>query len=272
MKLKTLNLFILCIIICLTTLASTNFLIESILIQPSSGSSNFEIEIIDYATGGDVNKNSRIFSFMPKNNLTNQIISKSKNGTPLITMGSGEPKVMIIAGVHGEELPSQIAAIMLINNLKDKKLKGTVYIIPFTIPAATELCTRDYCGIDPNRAAETPGTPTWVLLNFALTHKIKYAADFHSTQPGGNPGKKVVMSSKDILYESFSIADFMSRETGSEITCHSVNPGALKNVFNSNGIPSVSAEVISCHGEADLKSINESYEQMISFLKYSGIL
>ena len=56
-------------------------------------------------------------------------------GTPIITIGNGsEPKVMIIAGVHGNELPAQIAAIKMVNYLKNRDVNGTVYIIPVVCP------------------------------------------------------------------------------------------------------------------------------------------
>lgn len=231
-----------------------------------------QIGIINTVTGGDITKNTEIANNAPKTDITKQITSEAKKGTPIIKLGDGDPKIMIIAGVHGEELPPQIAALMLISELQGKKLKGTIYIVPFAIPKSSEKNIRDFNNIDPNRAADVPGSPGNVLLNFAQQKNVKYVGEFHSTQPGGEPGKKVVMCSKETSYESFKIAEFMRTVTKSDIFLNSKNPGALKNVFNSAGIPTVTSEVVAAHGTVNIQQIQESHDQMISFINYSKIL
>ena len=51
----------------------------------------------------------------------------------MIKIGDMHPKIMIIAGVHGNELPPQIAALWLAEELWGGNINGTVYIIPFAI-------------------------------------------------------------------------------------------------------------------------------------------
>ncbi|MBI5679857.1 MAG: succinylglutamate desuccinylase/aspartoacylase family protein [Methanobacterium sp.] len=231
-----------------------------------------QIEVINTATGGNINKNAEITNNAPKTELTQQIISEAKKGTPMIKLGEGDPKIMIIAGVHGEELSPQIAALILINELQGKKLKGTIYIVPFAIPKSSEKNTRDFNNIDPNRAADIPGSPGNVLLAVAQQKNVKFVGEFHSTQPGGEPGKKVVMCSKETSYESFKIAEFMRTATKSDIFLNSKNPGAVKNVFNSAGIPTVTSEVVAAHGTVNPQQVQESHDQMMAFINYSKIL
>jgi uncharacterized protein len=89
----------------------------------------------DSFTGGNISKNSILEKYIPNTDLTDKIICIGKFGTPMIIIGNGsEPKVMIVAGVHGNELPAQIAAIEMINYLKNKNITGTVYIIPVVSP------------------------------------------------------------------------------------------------------------------------------------------
>ena len=49
-------------------------------------------------------------------------------------------------------------------------------------------------------------------------------------------------------------------------------PGALEDVSNLRGIPAVTCEVISTHGTLNLSKVNNSFNQMIAFLKYFKIL
>jgi predicted deacylase len=89
----------------------------------------------DSFTGGYISKNIILEKYIPNTDLTDKIISIGKFGTPMITIGNGsQPKVMLITGVHGNELPAQIAAIEMINYLKNKNINGTVYIIPVVSP------------------------------------------------------------------------------------------------------------------------------------------
>ena len=40
-------------------------------------------------------------------------------------------RLMIVSGIHGNELAPQVASLKLIDVLLKLKLRGTVYIIPF---------------------------------------------------------------------------------------------------------------------------------------------
>ncbi|MBI5679858.1 MAG: succinylglutamate desuccinylase/aspartoacylase family protein [Methanobacterium sp.] len=262
------NLIIFCFLIILAVL--TILLTTGIL--DLKGIPSPEIEVINNSASGDITKNTLIMENIPKTELNIEIIKKANYGAPIIKLGEGNPKVMIIAGVHGEELPPQIASLKLINDLKDKKLKGTIYIIPFAVPESTEKNIRDFQNKDPNRETNSPNSPTNVVLQFAKDNNINYVGDFHSTRPDGVPGKKVVMCSKEINYESFKLAEFISQKTNSDIFLKPENEGTVNLVFNSNGIPTISAEVVSQHGQVNLKDVDASYDQMYSLLIYSRVL
>jgi hypothetical protein len=80
-------------------------------------------------TGGNVSENYYIKNYISNTSSTQGIVYLSRFGTPMIRLSNGsEPKVMIVAGVHGNELPAQIAAIKMINYLKNRNINGTVYI------------------------------------------------------------------------------------------------------------------------------------------------
>ena len=98
----------------------------------------YKITVYKWKSGADVKKNKRIKSNIPNSAVVKKIVKLAKKGTPLIKFKGGNgKKVFITAGVHGSELPSQIAAMRLIKYLTTHPIKGTVYIMPFINPKAT---------------------------------------------------------------------------------------------------------------------------------------
>lgn len=258
--------------------ASLNAWTGPVISSPTNGTTNTpKMEIIVSGTGGDVTRNSYIKNNIPSSQITSQVVSLAKSGTPMVTFGNGTgPKVMIIAGVHGNELPAQIAAVKMINYLNGKSIKGTVYIIPFVAPSSTAQNTRLWNGKNLNSVANVAGTPTNQIINKAKGLKINDLGDFHSTQPGGVPGKNSVLCTKSPTYESYNIAKYISSQTGSSLIVYSKAgaeyPGAVEDVSNLAGIPAVTCEVLSSHGVVASGSVDKSYNQMISLLKYKNIL
>lgn len=242
-----------------------------------AAASTVNMGVIAGGTGGDVTKNPRIKNNMPKTRLTNQVVALAKKGTPMVTFGDGAgPRVMIVAGVHGNELPSQIAALKLINYLNGKSIKGTVYIVPFVAPSSTAKNTRFWNGKNLNSIAHKSGTPTNKILNLEKRLKVNILGDFHSTKPGGYPGKKSVFCSKSPTYESYNVASYISKTTGSKLLAYQKSGtdyhGALEDTTNIAGIPAVTCEVLSPHGKVASGSVTHSYNQMLALLKYKGII
>ncbi len=246
-------------------------------VQAVQSTSTVKMKVIISGTGGTVTNNYYVKKNIPKSQLTSQILTLSKKGTPIIRVGNGSgPKVMIVAGVHGNELPSQIAALKLANYLKSRSIKGTVYIVPFVVPSNTAKNVRYWKGKNLNSVTNVAGTPTNKILKLAKKLNVTVLGDFHSTKPGGDPGKMSVFSTKHPTYQSYSIAKYISKKTGSSLIAYNQAgaeyPGALEDASNLAGIPSVTCEVLSPHGTVKSGSVTGSYNQMIALLKYKKII
>jgi len=236
-----------------------------------------KMEVIVTGTGGDVTRNSYIKNNVPSSQITSQVYSLAKLGTPMVTFGNGTgPKVMIIAGVHGNELPAQIAAMKMINYLNGKSIKGTVYIIPFAAPSSTAQNIRLWNGKNLNSVANIAGTPSNQIINKAKVLQVNALGDFHSTQPGGFPGENSVFCTKSPTYESYNIARYVSSQTGSALIVYNQAgaeyPGAVEDVTNLARIPAITGEVLSSHGVVASGSVDKSYSQMMAFLRYKAIV
>ena len=235
-----------------------------------------DITIIDPETGGNIEKNQILQRHLSKDMITESLIKAAKKGTPLFRMGSGFPKVLLTAGVHGNELPPQAAISWLLNELEKKKMAGTVYIIPFAIPYATMTNSRRFQGWDMNRKALEEGTISYQIITITQTKKIDAVADFHSTQSQSNPGIESVFCSKKPCNESFKIATYITRQTSSKIISQekagTLYGGALEDELNLSGIPAVTCEVVSQNGKIDPSSLMRSYLQMQAFLEYFNII
>ena len=245
--------------------------VEKALIVPSVY--KLQIDIINKFSAGDITKNRLLMQHIPHTSLTNQLLLAAKKGTPIVTFGKrNRSGILILAGVHGNEFPPQIAAVKLIHKLAVEELNVTVRIIPFAIPFSTEKNLRSWKGQDPNRTADLYGTPTNNILAYSKRKDVKYLGDFHSTRPGGYPGKLSVLCSEIPCLLSFQMADFIEKETRSTLLSFtkagSIYPGALEDVFNLAGIPAVTGESMSPHGTVLPGSIDASLEQMQAFLKF----
>ncbi len=148
--------------------------------------------LFDKNVGGDVTKNSEINRYIPKTTFAKTIFRLLKSGSLILKFGDGNgPKVMISAGIHGNETEANIAIMKYLEFIKDKTIHGTLYVIPFDIPIDTAQNTRFYKGQDPNRIANIPGTPGWNIVHFAHINNINYLLDVHS---GGEVSSKGLLN------------------------------------------------------------------------------
>lgn len=156
---------------------------------------------------------------------------------------------------------------------KKKKIKGTIYIIPFLAPKATEKNQRYFKGMNLNSVANKKGTPTNNVVKFAQSNEITIVGDFHCTMPGGNPGKNIILGTKNPSSKSAKIAKAISKLTGFPYKLEKIAgisyPGALEDVLNLNYVPSVTCEVKTPHGKIASGSVSASFKQMRAFLKYA---
>jgi predicted deacylase len=75
------------------------------------------ITTISHETKGEIEKNIHLMEHVPESKILKELTNTARSGTPLLRIGYGFPKVMITAGIHGNELPPQVAAIRLIEKL-----------------------------------------------------------------------------------------------------------------------------------------------------------
>jgi len=235
-----------------------------------------DITIISKKTGGRVNENKNLMDNVPTGNVSARLIKAARYGTPMLKIGDISPKIMLTAGVHGNELPPQIAALWLAEELMKKDINGTIYIVPFAIPNATMKNSRRFKGFDMNRSASKEGSPSNKILKAADTFKIVSVADFHSTKPRSNPGIESVFCSKKPSPESLLIANYITTATSSKVICHknagSLYSGAIEDECNLNGIAAVTCEVVSENSEIRPGSPERSYLQMLSYINYFGLV
>lgn len=148
--------------------------------------------IFDKNVAGDVTKNNEINKYVPKTTFAKTIFRLEKSGSVILKFGNGiGPKVIISAGIHGNETEANIAIMKYLEFIKDKTIKGTLYVIPFDIPCDTALNTRFYHGQDPNRIANIQGTPGWNIVQFAHKNGLNYLLDVHS---GGGVSSKGLLN------------------------------------------------------------------------------
>jgi len=237
-----------------------------------------KLSVISYETGGKIEKNKSLLENIPKSQITAKLIHVSRFGTPILELGEGYPRVMIVAGIHGNELPPQIASVRLINELSNNKNEfgGSIYMIPFSIPYATMENSRRFKGFDMNRTASKGGFISNDIIRTIKMFGISAVADFHSTRPRSNPGVESVFCSKKPCYESFLIARHMTRETTSKLILYeeagSLYKGAVEDECNLAEIPAVTCEVVSESGEVNVGSPERSLLQIKSYLKYFNII
>ena len=236
---------------------------------------NLEMAYISNFSGGYISRNKAILESLDLNKLTQFILEKSVYGTPIFKMGSGGNKILILSGIHGNELPSQIAHVRLLNELADEDLEHTLYFIPFAAPKASMNNERTFNSIDLNRSAHIKGSLSNMVVQAVSDLGIGFVGDFHSTAFNANPGCESIFSSKSPTSESFLMANHISHNVGSEMISFDYAglsyKGAVEDVCNLNGVPAITCEVLCPFGNVASGSVEKSFSQMKSFLDYFGI-
>ena len=198
----------------------------------------------------------------------------------MVKIGSSSPKVMVISGIHGNEIPPQIATLHLIDKLinlhKRDELYGSVYVIPFSVPKSSMINSRFFNGVDLNRASNIEGSVTNKILAKIKELKIKSVGDFHSTAPNSMPGREGIFCTMEPTPESFHIGKYIADSIESELLFYNeagdAFKGAIEDECNMIGIPAVTCEVLSPNCVADKIAYKRSLEQMESYLTYFGII
>ncbi len=236
---------------------------------------NLEMSYISDFSGAYIARNKNLLNELNLNPLTQFILEKSVFGTPIYKLGSGGNRLLILSGIHGNELPPQIANVKLLNELIDENLNNTLYFIPFASPKSTMNNERTFNSIDLNRSAHINNSLSNLIIKAILDLKINFVGDFHSTARNANPGFESVFSSKSPTPESFLIANYISRDVGCDVISFdysgSTYKGAVEDVCNLKGIPAITAEVLCPFANVARGSVERSFAQMKSFLSYFGV-
>ncbi|MBO5966122.1 MAG: succinylglutamate desuccinylase/aspartoacylase family protein [Methanobrevibacter sp.] len=237
----------------------------------------YKITNYKWKSGANVLKNKRIKANVPNSALVRKIIKFAKSGTPVIKFKGGKGKVVFItAGCHGNEIPSQVAAMKLIKYLETHYINGTVYVMPFMNPKGTAANVRDYKGVHLNKKANKKGTISYKTVKLIKNFKCDAYGDFHATRPGGKPGKDLVFGTYKPTKKSATIAKYISKNAKVKYNIYKKAgveyPVALEDEVNLKGIPAVTCEVISPHGKIKKGSVSKSLLMMKTLLKYNKIL
>ena len=230
------------------------------------------MEYICDFSGAYISRNNYVLENLKINGLTQFILEKSVYGTPIFKLGNGGRKILILSGIHGNELPPQIANVQLINELIDLELNNTIYFIPFAAPKASMYNQRLFNSMDLNRSSHIKNSISNLIIQKIIDLKIDFVGDFHSTSYNSNPGFESVFASKSPTSESVNMAKHISQNVGSKIISFdiagSTYKGAVEDVCNLKGIPAVTCEVLSPFASVGEGSVLKSLSQMKSFINY----
>lgn len=232
--------------------------------------------ILKWGNKGDVSKIKLIRKNMPNNEWVKKAVKATKKGNPLLKFQGGKGKtVFLTAGVHGNELSSQVAVMKLIAKLSKKPIKGTVYIIPFVNIKAISHKVR-HTGVDYNRVANKAGTISNKIVKLVVKYNADAYGDFHTTQPGGVPGQNIVMGSKTPATKCSAMTKYIAKYAKVHKRIYKYAgqdyPGALADNVNKKGIPGVICEVMLPHNTVTAKTVKTSYNMMNALLKYNSVI
>ena len=227
-------------------------------------------------SGGYISANQVLYNKIPKNDIFKDLLNIAIKGTPLIKIGNSGPKVMIVAGIHGNELPPQLACLYLIDYLLSNEVNGTVYLIPFAAPNASMNNSRSFNGVDLNRSTLDEGSISNIIYNIVGSEDIEAVGDFHSTSLNSNPGRESVFSSSHPTKLSYEIGKYIASSVGCQLIIYDsagiLYNGALEDECNKIGIPAVTCDVVSPFGFMAPNSYKRSLLQMFKFLSFFNII
>ncbi|WP_178648611.1 succinylglutamate desuccinylase/aspartoacylase family protein [uncultured Methanobrevibacter sp.] len=239
------------------------------------GYDGLEYSYVSKESGGYISRNRNIFNYFHLNRLDQFVLECAVYGTPIFKLGSSGNKILILSGIHGNELSSQIACLKLLNEYVHKEINHTLYFIPFAAPYATMNNDRNYHYSDLNRSAHIKGSLSNRILECVKKLDIDFVGDFHTTALNSNPGCEAVFASKSPTAESYLISEFISKDTESHNIVFPVAgasyKGAIEDECNIMGIPAITGEVLSPFGAVGKGSVERSYNQMKSFSDYFGL-
>lgn len=231
------------------------------------------LKILKWGIKGDHIKIPLIRKNMPNNPWVKKAVAATKKGLPFLTFKGGKgKKVFITAGVHGNEIPAQVAVMRLIAYLSKKPIRGTVYIVPFVNIKAAYHQVR-LTNYDFNRVANVGGTVSNKIVNLIVKLKCDAYGDFHSTESPGDPGLNIILGFKNT--KSAKMTNYLAKACNVHKRFHytgGIHLWTLADWATYKGIPSVLCEVISKVSTVSKFNSALSYKMMNKFLKYNSII
>jgi uncharacterized protein len=229
----------------------------------------YKIKVFDSSIGGNVLNNTAISQNIPRTDFSTKIFQMTNHGSVILKFGNGKgPKVLISAGIHGNEPQANIAIMKYLEFIKNKHFNGTLYIIPFAIPEDTALNTRYYNGTDPNRIANIEGSPSWRIVEFAKKNGVNYFIDLHSGG-GVDSNGYIFINSESTNKEKKLVAYIVSKTNCSTGVDDADSPGMIRYSAHSYGINSITFET-----ERDnipvMDASNAEYKMIKAATKYLG--
>ncbi|WP_456482388.1 succinylglutamate desuccinylase/aspartoacylase family protein [Methanopyrus sp.] len=219
--------------------------------------------VYDWGSKGDVLKNPVLAQYAPHGPRSEVVYKYSVEGTVVFEFRGGlGPTVLLTAGVHGDEVWTVIALLRLLDALNPSSVTGTVYVIPAANPAGLEANSRLVNGVDPNRVADVPGSLTWHLVRFALSHKVKYWLDMHC-------GSGVPRQGALLTDEEDEFVNALARSSGFVPIVKSAPKGSIRSVARRFGIEDITLEV---PRDAGVPGIERAYRAALAFLRLTGAL
>ena len=167
---------------------------------------------ISFISKGYISRNKKIFSKIKLTRFTRFVLKSCVYGTPIFKFGSTGKKLLVLSGIHGNELPPQLACLQLLDEILEKDLNNTVYVIPFASPKSTMYNERTFNSRDLNRSSHIKNSLSNDIIQTILDLGIDSIGDFHSTSYNSNPGFEAVFASKKPSPESYLIAEHISRD------------------------------------------------------------
>ena len=236
---------------------------------------SYNINYFDKDVGGNVLNNSKISKNILNSPLSKKIVSMSKKGSVILKFGNEKgPKILLCAGIHGNEVAANLATLKFLEKIKNKKIKGTIYVIPFIIPKDTASNSRSWyysmkrCRVDPNRVANAPGTPGYKIVQFARKNNIKFVIDIHSGSGLVRHKKGLVFASKRIVSAAeTNWIKYIKKTLNPKISYTIPYKGSIQDCSQSNNINTITFEV-----EKDKCSVSHwakiEYNMIITACKY----
>ncbi|KXF82591.1 succinylglutamate desuccinylase/aspartoacylase family protein [Enterovibrio coralii] len=188
-------------------------------------------------------------------------------------------KIMITAGVHGDEYNGVLSAQAIARSLKGKEIAGSITIVPTVNLTGMLHHSRDFFSSDPdvsdgnlnrffpgNAHGNEPQRYLYTIWHNLLKPNAELAIDLH-TQTSGTVYPLYVFADFR-LEDALNMARLMNPDA---ILNDPGEAGVLETVWNENGIPSITVE-IGMGRYTDMAMVQRTLEGATNILMHYGNL